>query len=130
MSFRETALSEIFRLAIQTLQQINEGTMHFGNLEDEFRLLRQVLHLCVNCLSFDFTGTMIDESNDDQPTVMIPYSWSILRETKIPELFFTFYKKCWMYGIVTLFDLKIAVQCITLAAWTLCVGENKERFFL
>lgn len=96
MSFRETALSEIFRLAIQTLQQINEGAMHFVSVDDEFRLLRQVLHLCVNCLSFDFTGTMVDESNDDQPTVMIPYSWSILRETKIPELFFTFYKKCWM----------------------------------
>ena len=118
MSFRETALSDIFRLAIEMLQQINEGKISLGSPEDEFRLLRQVLHLCVNCLSFDFTGTMVDESNDDQPTVMIPYSWSILRETQIPTLLFTFYKNCWRYSANSRYHwpevARLCLQCLVL----------------
>jgi exportin-7 len=99
-SFRETALADLFRLAIEMLQSINEGKISVGSSEEEYRLLRQVLLLCVNCLSFDFTGTMVDESGDDQPTVMIPYSWSILREIQISTLLFNFYKNCWTYAII------------------------------
>lgn len=95
MSFRETVLSEIFEIGIQTLQQLNAGTMHFTDGTDERLLLRQVLQLTLNCLNFDFMGTVSDDAGEDQTTVMIPHTWTMLRQEKIPELFFDIYTKSW-----------------------------------
>ena len=37
--------------------------------------MNQLLQLTVNCLTFDFIGTSMDESSDDLGTVQIPTSW-------------------------------------------------------
>lgn len=95
ISIRETALSEIFEISIQTLQQLSAGTVHFTDGTDERLLLRQVLQLTLNCLNFDFMGTVADETSDDQTTIMIPHQWAVLREEKIPQLFFDIYTKSW-----------------------------------
>ncbi|XP_055388846.1 exportin-7-like [Condylostylus longicornis] len=117
MSFRETALSEIFETATQTLQQLNAGTMHFGDGADERLLLRQVLQLTLNCLNFDFMGTVADEGGDDQTTVMIPHSWSILREERIPQLFFDIYAKGWSVPGQPRVDCScLCLQCLVLIA--------------
>lgn len=66
LSFRDTALAEIFQVAVRTIEQFHSGAMHVVDAMEERKLLRQVLQLSLNCLSFDFMGTMTDEANDDQ----------------------------------------------------------------
>lgn len=47
------------------------------NLQDESQqtLVMQVLKLVLNCLNFDFIGSLADESADDLCTVQIPTTW-------------------------------------------------------
>jgi exportin-7 len=60
MSFRDTALPIIFTAAVKALRDIRNGKPSDG------RLLHKVLKLTVSCLSFDFMGTIPDETADDQ----------------------------------------------------------------
>lgn len=55
-------------------------------------LIRQLLKLAQNCLTFDFIGTSTDESSDDLNTVQIPTSWrpAFLDFTSL-KLFFDLY---------------------------------------
>ena len=39
-------------------------------------------------------GTMPDDCNDEQQTVMVPHNWTILRENGICNLFFEVYSSC------------------------------------
>eukprot|EP00927_Polykrikos_kofoidii_P004360 TRINITY_DN11721_c0_g1_i1.p1 TRINITY_DN11721_c0_g1~~TRINITY_DN11721_c0_g1_i1.p1 ORF type:complete len:1091 (-),score=216.08 TRINITY_DN11721_c0_g1_i1:82-3354(-) len=93
LSFRDTAMPSIFTTAIQTLQQLNSGQVNVTDKNEERRLLKQVLQLSSNCLSFDFMGTMPDETSDEQSTVMAPHNWSMLREEGIPRLFFDLFNR-------------------------------------
>jgi exportin-7 len=94
LSFRDTALPTIFTIGIQTLQQVNNGQIQgLSDKNDERRLLKQVLQLATNCLSFDFMGTIPDETSDEQSTVMVPHSWNMLREEGIPKLFFDLFSR-------------------------------------
>eukprot|EP00927_Polykrikos_kofoidii_P043595 TRINITY_DN37677_c0_g1_i1.p1 TRINITY_DN37677_c0_g1~~TRINITY_DN37677_c0_g1_i1.p1 ORF type:complete len:1104 (+),score=161.54 TRINITY_DN37677_c0_g1_i1:42-3314(+) len=93
LSFRDTALLEIFKTGIQSLQQLANGQINVTDKGEERRLLKHVLQLVCNCLSFDFMGTVPDDSTDDQSTVMVPLSWTILRDEGIPKLFFDMYSK-------------------------------------
>lgn len=36
-----------------------------------------LLQLSLNCLTFDFVGSMIDETGDDSVTVQVPTVWRI-----------------------------------------------------
>eukprot|EP00435_Cladocopium_sp_Y103_P052710 s451_g16.t1 len=69
LSFRDTALPPIFTIAIQTLQQLSTGAINVPDKNDERRLSKQVLNLSCNCLSFDFMGTIPDDTSDEQGTV-------------------------------------------------------------
>merc|ERR1719491_1643059 len=93
LSFRDTALPSIFTIAMQTLQQLSNGQINITDKNDERKLLKQVLQLSCNCLSFDFMGTIPDETSDEQSTVMVPHSWNMLREEGIPKLFFDLFSK-------------------------------------
>eukprot|EP00439_Symbiodinium_sp_Y106_P052608 s3598_g7.t1 len=93
LSFRDTALPPIFTIAIQTLQQLSTGGINVPDKNDERRLSKQVLNLSCNCLSFDFMGTIPDDTSDEQGTVMVPHSWSMLRDDGIPKLFFDMYSR-------------------------------------
>lgn len=55
-------------------------------------MIRQLLKLAQNCLTFDFIGTSTDESSDDLNTVQIPTSWrpAFLDFTSL-KLFFDLY---------------------------------------
>lgn len=97
-SFRDTALPAILRVAVKTLQQFDAGAIRVPNYEEETWLLKQVLQLSLNCLSFDFMGTMSDDTTDEQTTVMIPQGWSEFKEESFPKMFFSLYRLCWQGG--------------------------------
>lgn len=94
-SFRDIALPSILKVAVKTLQQFDAGAIRVPNDDEETRLLKQVLQLALNCLSFDFMGTMADDTTDEQTTVMIPQGWSDFREETFPRMFFSLYNACW-----------------------------------
>jgi exportin-7 len=94
LSFRDTALPQIFVVGIQTLQSLSIGQINVGDKNEERRLYKQVLQLCCNCLSFDFMGTLPDETSDEQSTVMVPHSWNMLREEGLPKLLFDIFSRC------------------------------------
>ncbi|CAJ1449538.1 unnamed protein product [Effrenium voratum] len=93
LSFRDSALPPIFTIAIQTLQQLSSGSINVADKSDERRLTKQVLNLSCNCLSFDFMGTIPDDTSDEQGTVMVPHSWNMLRDDGIPKLFFDMFSR-------------------------------------
>lgn len=91
LSFRDTALPSIFTVGMQTLQKINTSEINIPDKNEERRLVKQVLQLVCNSLSFDFMGTIPDETSDEQSTVMVPHSWNMLRDEGIPRLCFDVY---------------------------------------
>ncbi|XP_015191751.1 PREDICTED: exportin-7 isoform X4 [Polistes dominula] len=92
-SFRDSQLFEIFRLSCTLLSTARENckSLNFNN-EAQHGLMRQLLKLAQNCLTFDFIGTSTDESTDDLSTVQIPTSWrpAFLDFTSL-KLFFDLY---------------------------------------
>ncbi|EPR58512.1 importin-beta N-terminal domain-containing protein, partial [Toxoplasma gondii TgCatPRC2] len=94
-SFRDTALLDIFKVAVQTLQQFHSGAIRVPNQQEEAQLLKQVLQLTHNCLSFDFLGTVPDDATDEQTTVMLPQSWTMLKDESFPKTLFELYELCW-----------------------------------
>merc|ERR1712190_641015 len=97
LSFLDTALPTIFTIGMQTLQQVTNGQIAVSDKNEQRRLLKQVLQLSCNCLSFDFMGTIPDETSDEQSTVMVPHSWNMLRDEGIPKLFFDLFSRSWTY---------------------------------
>ncbi len=92
-SFRDTQLFEIFQLACQLLRTAydNRKSLNFND-ESRHELLKQLLRLAHNCLTFDFIGTSTDESSDDLCTVQIPTSWRpAFLEFSTLTLFFDLY---------------------------------------
>ncbi|KAF7412415.1 hypothetical protein HZH66_001311 [Vespula vulgaris] len=92
-SFRDTQLFEIFRLSCTLLSTARENCKNLNfNDEAQHGLIRQLLKLAQNCLTFDFIGTSTDESTDDLSTVQIPTSWrpAFLDFTSL-KLFFDLY---------------------------------------
>ena len=87
MSFRDTALPIIFSASMKLLRDIRSGKPGYT----DNRLLQKVLKLTVSCLSFDFMGTIPDETADNQSTVMIPYNWTNVKDLSDSSLFFEIY---------------------------------------
>merc|ERR1719181_524163 len=98
---------------MQTLQQFESGQMTVPK-QDEPRLVKQVLSLVHGCLSFDFMGTIPDETSEEQGTVMVPHSWNILRDDGISQLFFSLYGSCVASGQAP--AAVLALQCLVLLA--------------
>eukprot|EP00392_Amoebophrya_sp_AT5.2_P011946 g12036.t1 len=95
LCFRDTALPSIFQSGVNTLQKLmTQNQLKIENKNEEKVLVKQLLKLIQNCLSFDFMGTMPDDTNEDQQTVMVPHNWAILREDGICNLFFEVYSSC------------------------------------
>ncbi|PBC33624.1 Exportin-7 [Apis cerana cerana] len=91
--FRDTQLFEIFRLSCTLLSTARENCKNLNfNDEAQHGLIRQLLKLAQNCLTFDFIGTSTDESSDDLSTVQIPTCWrpAFLDFTSL-KLFFDLY---------------------------------------
>lgn len=93
-SFRDTQLFEIFQLSTTLLKtaHTNRKSLNFSDESQvgpslipswpsllisfetfQHELLKQLLRLSHNCLTFDFIGTSTDESSDDLCTVQASY---------------------------------------------------------
>lgn len=71
-SFRDTQLFEIFQLSGTLLRTAYDQRKSLNfNDESQHELLKQLLKLAHNCLTFDFIGTSTDESSDDLCTVQV-----------------------------------------------------------
>ncbi|XP_053977684.1 exportin-7 isoform X2 [Hylaeus anthracinus] len=91
-SFRDTQLFEIFKLSCTLLSTACENCKNL-NFTDEAQhgLIRQLLKLAQNCLTFDFVGTSTDES-DDLCAIQIPNNWRpIFLDSTSLKLFFDLY---------------------------------------
>ena len=85
VSFRDLALTDIFKVALASLRQLLENA-------DEDRVCDAGLGLALRCLSFDFVGTSLDESSEDLGTIQVPGSWRpLLEDPSTMKLFFEFY---------------------------------------
>lgn len=95
VSFRDTALLQVFKLAITTLKNIEKCGMEAvaGSVEgQEHRICNFALSLATSCLSFDFIGTNPEESAEDVGTVQVPSSWrAVVQDPSTMQLFLTFY---------------------------------------
>uniref|UniRef100_A0A915JI35 Importin N-terminal domain-containing protein n=1 Tax=Romanomermis culicivorax TaxID=13658 RepID=A0A915JI35_ROMCU len=91
-SFRDTHLYDIFQLSLRLLQQALAGVANF-NFSDEAQrgVLSGVLQLAINVLNYDFLGTVIDDSSDDNVTVQIPASWRPAFDSSIIKMCFDLY---------------------------------------
>lgn len=94
LSFRDTSLPKLFTAGLRALQQIQSGEMSIPNENERHGVLRNALKLTCASLSFDFMGTVPDETSDDQATIMVPNSWSMLRDESIASMFFGLYEGC------------------------------------
>ncbi|ORX56804.1 hypothetical protein DM01DRAFT_1334363 [Hesseltinella vesiculosa] len=87
---RDTQLLSIFNMAFKSLEDLMAHQIPFANAEQEERMKQNTALLLLRCLSYDFTGTSLDESGEDIGTVQIPTSW---RETFEQEHFLaTFFR--------------------------------------
>ena len=69
VSFRDTALLNIFTVGLSTLKQLREAASPDDHLTDA------AVSLVLKCLSFDFVGTSLDESTEEVGTIQVPSSW-------------------------------------------------------
>ncbi|KAA0189320.1 hypothetical protein HAZT_HAZT000508, partial [Hyalella azteca] len=92
-SYRDQHLLIIFQLACTQLRSETYESYDFSE-ENKQRLILQLLQLALNCLTFDFIGTSIDDSGEDFCTVQIPTSWrQAFLNLSTVQLFFDMYAK-------------------------------------
>lgn len=58
-------------MAYDTLKNLLDHTIGFNNPGQEERLREYTLRVLINCLSYDFAGTSLDESGEDIGTVQV-----------------------------------------------------------
>ncbi|XP_040573298.1 exportin-7 isoform X1 [Lepeophtheirus salmonis] len=123
-SFRDTHLFEIFQLSCTLLRTAydNRKNLNFND-ESQHELLKQLLRLAHNCLTFDFIGTSTDESADDLCTVQIPSSWrSAFLDFSTLQLFFD------LYGALPYTISPLAISCLVqIASVRRSLFSNTER---
>ncbi|KAF9387356.1 Exportin 7 [Podila verticillata] len=72
VNFRDSQLLQIFQCALSMLQGLVQSQMSDPDTE---KLKESILVLMRTCLSFDFIGTMPDESSDDVGSIQVPTTW-------------------------------------------------------
>jgi len=123
-SFRDTQLFDIFQLSGQLLRTAYDQRKSLNfNDESQHELLKQLLRLAHNCLTFDFIGTSTDESSDDLCTVQIPTSWRpAFLESSTLQLFFD------LYGALPSTLSPLALSCLVqIASVRRSLFNNAER---
>jgi exportin-7 len=65
VSFRDLALFKIFQMSLIALRQL------YSDPASDDKLREQGLSLALQCLSFDFVGTCLDESAEDLGTIQV-----------------------------------------------------------
>ncbi|CAB3396860.1 unnamed protein product [Caenorhabditis bovis] len=83
--FRDDYLYQIFVLSVDFLNANAERNLS----EQELGLMNLMLNLCLQCLLFDYVGSLADETSEDHCSVQIPTSWrSSFADGKIVTLMF------------------------------------------
>lgn len=90
-AFRDGALEKIYETGLDILKKLARGEVVISDPNEEHHLMRQVLKLCVNCMAFDFNGSLQDDSSEEQSAVMLPHQWTCLLDPNVPKLFFEVY---------------------------------------
>lgn len=91
-SFRDSFLLDLFKLAVSMLEKMLDNNIN-GFEQRKMHLISCLLQLSLNCLTFDFVGSMIDETSDDSVTVQVPTVWRIaLTDCKVVDMFFRLFK--------------------------------------
>lgn len=88
--FRDSKLYDIFLLSKSFLETVVSRDLSQAQLG----LVEAVLELCLNCLLFDYIGSLADETADDNNNVQIPTAWkNTFTDGRIVELMFRLYHK-------------------------------------
>lgn len=86
LSFRDLLLLKIFNIALRTLAKLSPPPAH-----DRLRVYG--LELSLACLSFDFVGSSLDDSNEDIGTLHPPIAWhTVIEEPSTVKLFLDIYR--------------------------------------
>mmetsp|Transcript_24027 Transcript_24027/g.60483 ORF Transcript_24027/g.60483 Transcript_24027/m.60483 type:complete len:1061 (+) Transcript_24027:348-3530(+) len=86
VSFRDLALFKIFQMSLIALRQL------YSDPASGDKLREQGLSLALQCLSFDFVGTCLDESAEDLGTIQVPSTWrSVIEDPTTLKVFLDFY---------------------------------------
>uniref|UniRef100_A0A914EG71 Exportin-7/Ran-binding protein 17 TPR repeats domain-containing protein n=1 Tax=Acrobeloides nanus TaxID=290746 RepID=A0A914EG71_9BILA len=90
ISFRDRYLCDIYMLTIDQLR-VN-ASKEFNDLRIMY--IESCLSLALSCMSFDFVGSFIDETIDENYNIQLPANWrSRLIERNPVKLFFELYDK-------------------------------------
>ncbi|XP_042861288.1 exportin-7-like isoform X3 [Penaeus chinensis] len=123
-SFRDSQLYDIFQLSCTLLRTAleNSKTLNFND-ESQHGLMTHLLRLALNCLTFDFIGTSVDESSDDLGTVQIPTSWRpAFLDFSTVQLFFD------LYASLPASLSPVALSCLVqIASVRRTLFSNEER---
>jgi exportin-7 len=85
LSFRDLLLLQIFNISLTTLAKLQPPPNHS-------RLRYDSLNLALSCLSYDFVGSSLDDSNEDIGTIHIPISWhTVIEDAATISLFMDTY---------------------------------------
>lgn len=95
ISFRETAITDIFSTGVSTLTQVKSGGIQFGNINEERLLVKYLLQLLHNCLGFDFAGIALADMNEDAVAVHLPNTWVTFLEKNVVINLRDLYLQCW-----------------------------------
>ena len=83
---------EIFSTSVALLRKATAQMVMAGPLLDMIKTLLQLNRACMN---FDFIGSSIDESSDDQRTAQVPIEWrDVILAPDTLQLFFNLYINC------------------------------------
>ncbi|KAF9438959.1 Exportin 7, partial [Entomortierella beljakovae] len=89
VSFRDVQLLPVFQFALSMLQ----SSLLMSDPEAE-KFKESILILMRTCLSFDFIGTLPDESSDDVGSIQIPTTWrSVFEEPGYLDVLWECWKK-------------------------------------
>ncbi|XP_055337456.1 exportin-7-like isoform X2 [Paramacrobiotus metropolitanus] len=90
-AYRDNQLYDIYKLSCTLLDGALKKLQSQNLDETQRSLFSSLLSLSLSCLSFDFIGTALDES-DDSNTIQIPASWrTTFLDLEHLKLFFTLY---------------------------------------
>ncbi|CAI5453025.1 unnamed protein product [Caenorhabditis angaria] len=88
--FRDDFLYTIFVTSVEFLMEHAERQLD----DQELGMMHSMLNLCLQCLLFDYIGSLADETSEDNCNVQIPTAWrSSFTDGKIIQLMFKLLQK-------------------------------------
>uniref|UniRef100_A0A158Q4K4 Exportin-7 n=1 Tax=Dracunculus medinensis TaxID=318479 RepID=A0A158Q4K4_DRAME len=130
--FLDDSQSFPFRIHITELQDIVDVKyikyilVFSYNLFFQLHLVNDLVQLILNCLSYDFIGTLPDESSEDNYTVQLPIVWrECFLNYDVLAIFFSLYEQLPVDQCPAV--LQVLVQLASLRR-TLFSGEERQIF--